>query len=130
MYQLALPAAGRSTIEQGDSSAVLGPADWTLSDSSRPHGASHSPQTSGLPDQPKLATSVTVLIPHHLLPLPRTKVSALMAARIPSGHGMGALAAQLVRQISRHPDRYDPSQAPVLASTVLSLVAGMVAQQL
>lgn len=126
LYQLALPTSGRSAIAQQDRESALRPADFTLLDTSRPHEASHSPVAG----EPGLASSVTVLIPHALLPVPADKVGRLLAARLPSGAGMGALLAGFLLQIARHPEQYQASDAAFLGSTALSLIAATVAQQL
>ncbi len=129
LYQLALPTSGRSAIAQQDRESALRPADFTLLDTSRPHETSHSPLPSGSAE-PGLASSVTVLIPHALLPVPADKVGRLLAARLPSGAGMGALLAGFLLQIARHPEQYRASDAAFLGSTALSLIAATVAQQL
>ncbi|MEV4517590.1 helix-turn-helix domain-containing protein [Dactylosporangium sp. NPDC049525] len=129
LYQLALPTSGRSAIAQQDRESALRPADFTLLDTSRPHEASHHPVASGSA-APELASSVTVLIPHALLPVPRDQVGRLLAARLPSGEGMGALLAGFLLQIARHPGQYQPSDAAFLGSTALSLIAATIAQQL
>ncbi|MGI5243034.1 helix-turn-helix domain-containing protein [Dactylosporangium sp. CA-139066] len=128
LYQLSLPTTGRSVIAQGGRESVLRPADFALVDSSRPHEASHRVHSAG-PSQ-RRAGSITVLVPHAVLPLPRAKVGQLFAARLPSDEGMGALLGQYLLHIAKHPEQYEASDATFLGNTALDLIVAMLARQL
>ncbi|MFC0007631.1 AraC-like ligand-binding domain-containing protein [Micromonospora siamensis] len=125
VYQLALPASGRSALTQDRQEAELRlPAEFTFLDASRPHVASH--WTTG----PDPLDNVTVQIPHRELPLAPDQVRRLVAARLRADEGMGALLAQFVRRIATHPDQYGPADAPTLAGVTLDLVSATLAQHL
>ncbi|GAA2609052.1 helix-turn-helix domain-containing protein [Dactylosporangium fulvum] len=125
-YQLALPVTGESAITQQRHETVLRPAaDFTLIDSSRPHEAKHAPDRPGL-----LAHSVTVIIPRDLLPLPPNKVARLTAARLASDKGMGALLANDLLHITRHPEQFRDVDAGFLARRIVDLVAVTIGQYL
>ncbi|MFC4149718.1 helix-turn-helix domain-containing protein [Micromonospora mangrovi] len=125
VYLVALPVAGRSALVQDRQEVQLSEAsEFTFLDASRPHVASH--RATG----PEPLDNLTVQIPHHELPLPPDRVRRLLAARLRADRGMGALLAQHVRRIARHPEQYAPTDAPVLARVTLDLVSATLAQHL
>ncbi|MCW3815939.1 helix-turn-helix domain-containing protein [Micromonospora sp. DR5-3] len=123
-YQLALTRTGYGAVRQHRQEAVVRGAEFTLLDYSRPFEVRQ--------DAPPGETlnSITVNIPHALLPLPSDKVSKLLAGSICGSTGMGALLAQFLRQIARHPEQYTAADADRLSSILLDLIAATLAQQL
>jgi AraC-like DNA-binding protein len=125
MFTLAWARAGRNRIAQERTETALRPADFTLLDTSRPFRLSGGADSTG-----RQSDAVNLLIPHRLVPLPADKVRSLLAERIPSGQGMAVLLAQYLRQLTEHPEQYQPSDAPFLATLALDLIAATLAQHL
>jgi AraC-like DNA-binding protein len=94
------------------------------------HGAADPYSATDPHPATALASSITVLIPHAVLPLPADRVGSLLAARLPAGTGIGALLAGFLLQILRHPEQYQPADAGFLGATALSLIAATIAEQL
>jgi AraC-like DNA-binding protein len=126
VYQFALPTAGRSAISHGRRESALRAADFTFIDYSRPSRVTHTPDL----DASRTASSLTILFPHSALPLPPRRVDDLLAARLPSGTGIGALLAHHLCHIAEHPDQYQPSDATRLGDIMLDLISSVLAQQL
>ncbi|MEO3778668.1 helix-turn-helix domain-containing protein [Micromonospora sp. B11E3] len=126
VYQVALPLSGASAISARRRDTMLGSGDFTLVDWGRPHAIMHAPGPRGQ----EAASSVTAVIPRALLPLEPDKVDRLSAARISGTEGPGALLAQHLHQITRHPEQFRVSDAPHLADVTLSLVSLLLARHL
>jgi AraC-like DNA-binding protein len=126
IYQMALPLTGDSVITQARQESQLRPAaDFTVLDSSRPHEASHSAERRG-----ELARSLTVIVPHDVVPLPRPTVERLFAGRIASREGMGALLARDLLHIANHPDEFREVDAGYLGRRIIDLIAVTFCQRL
>lgn len=124
LYQLALPITGRSALTQDRREVQMNPSEFTFLDTSRPHVAVHSAL------ERELAATVTVQIPHRELPLHPDRVRRLVAARIPTDHGLAALLAEHVRRIAEHPEQFRPADAAVLGTVAVDLIAATLAQHL
>ncbi len=125
-YHLALLTAGAGSIEQDRRESAIRPGDFTLLSTSRPYEASHGVRSGG----PDPVSSVVVVIPHSLLPIPYDKASRLFGVPMSSAGGMGILVARYLQHISAHPEQYQRSDALFLGNTALDLIAAMLAQQL
>ncbi|MEW2385236.1 helix-turn-helix domain-containing protein [Micromonospora sp. NPDC047707] len=126
VYQIALPFAGTCTISARRCDSAIPNRDFTLVDWGRPHDLSH---TLG-PDGREPAGSVTVVIPRARLPLDPDRVDRLTAARLPGATGPGALLAQHLHHVTRHPEQFTAADAPQLAEITLSLVSMLLARHL
>lgn len=126
IYQLALTVTGSSGISARRQHTVMDNADFTLLDYGRPYRLFHVGDDGGRAS----AASVTAVIPRALLPLPADKLDQLAAGRISGAVGMGALVAQHLDQLTRHPEQYTAAEAPRLAGITLDLVSAMLARQL
>ncbi|MEV6812722.1 helix-turn-helix domain-containing protein [Micromonospora sp. NPDC051296] len=126
MYHLALPLSGSGGVmaERRENELVAG--EFTFVDTSRPHMSTHRAVS---PEQDQL-TTLTILIPHALIPLHPNKVAMIVGARIPATRGIGVLLGQFVRQIITHPEQYDSADAPRLDNIARDLMAATLAQRL
>jgi AraC-like DNA-binding protein len=126
MYQLALPLTGHGGTEQERRENAYVPGHFAFVDTSRPHASSHqarSPQEDTL-------TTLTVLVPHSMIPLHRNQITKLLGASIPATRGIGVLLSQFVQQVVNHPEQYEEGDAPRLNRVARDLVAATVAHQL
>ncbi|SCL31112.1 AraC-type DNA-binding protein [Micromonospora pallida] len=126
IYQLALTLTGSSGISAARRHTMVGRDAFTLLDYGRPHQLFHHADQGGLAP----AASATVVVPRSLLPLPANKIDRLAAGRLSGTEGMGALLAQHLNQLTRHPEQYAASEAPRLAGLTLDLVSALLARQL
>ncbi|MDG4809167.1 helix-turn-helix domain-containing protein [Micromonospora sp. WMMD1120] len=126
MYQFALPLSGHGGLEQERRTSALTPGHFAIVDTSRPHQSSHR----GRSPQESLLTTLTVLVPHHLIPAPPRKIAQLLGTTISATEGMGALVHQFVHQVMTHPEQYQDGDAPFLGTVVRDLLAAAVAQHL
>ncbi|SBT44853.1 AraC-like ligand-binding domain-containing protein [Micromonospora auratinigra] len=126
LYQLALPLSGRGVMTQQRREGRLDPSAFALVDTVRPHESRHGPDGT----TPGTVQTLTVLVPHHALPVPAHRLAALCAVGIPAGTGMGALLAAFLRRIMAHPEQYAAADAPQLDRIALDLIAGTLAGQL
>ncbi|MER7333202.1 MULTISPECIES: helix-turn-helix domain-containing protein [unclassified Micromonospora] len=126
VYQLALTLAGDSAINARRRESTIPVGDLTLIDWSRPHTLTHAGEQEGnLP-----AAAVTAVIPRTLLPLDTDRVDRLAGELISGTEGPGALLAQHLHHISRHPEQFHATQGPRLAEIVLSLISMTLATRL
>ncbi|PZF83966.1 helix-turn-helix domain-containing protein [Micromonospora deserti] len=126
LYQIALTLSGASAISARRRETELGGGDITLLDWGRPHRLAHHSIRGGQ----EQATSVTVTIPRSLLPVHPDRVDRLTATRMSGTEGPGALLAQHLTRITRHPEQFRATDAPRLADLTLSLVATLLAHHL
>lgn len=124
MYQLSLTRLGNGTVNQQRREASVRPAEFTLLDNSRPFVAHHEAP----PDEP--LNTITVNIPHSLLPLSSAKVTNLLGSTLCGSTGMGGLLAQFLRQIASHPEQFATADTSRLGSIALDLISATLAQQL
>ncbi|MGN9777311.1 helix-turn-helix domain-containing protein [Micromonospora sp. H33] len=126
VYQIALPYAGTCTISARRRDSAIPNGDFTLIDWGRPHDLSH---TLG-PDGQETAACVTAVVPRARLPLDPDRVDRLTAARFAGTTGPGALLAQHLHHVTRHPEQFTAADAPQLAEITLSLVSMLLARHL
>ncbi|WP_187398729.1 helix-turn-helix domain-containing protein [Micromonospora sp. WP24] len=126
VYQIALATSGSCAISASRRDTAVPVGDFTLVDWGRPHDLEHAGAADGLTP----AASVTAVIPRALLPLAADKVDRLTAARLCGSAGPGALLAQHLHRITRHPEQFRTTDAPYLADVTLSLVSALLARHL
>ncbi|MER7460069.1 helix-turn-helix domain-containing protein [Micromonospora sp. NPDC126480] len=126
VFQVAMVISGSSEISAHRRATPMGRTDFTLLDWSRPHRLAHR-STRGGREQ---AASVTATFPRALLPISPDRVERMTAALMPGTEGPGALLAQHLNHITRHPEQFRVAAAPRLADLTLSLVAAMLAHHL
>ncbi|MEU4380947.1 helix-turn-helix domain-containing protein [Micromonospora echinofusca] len=126
IYTLALTVDGDGAASQAGQSSVLGPREFIFYDGSRPHGVRHVGDDGGR--QP--ARSVVAIIPHAALPLSPDRLAPLLGGRMSGTEGIGALLAQFLLQIARHPEQYHAADAPRLGTVGLDLVSTMLGRHL
>ncbi|MBM0275380.1 AraC-like ligand-binding domain-containing protein [Micromonospora tarensis] len=126
MYQFALPLSGRGGVEQERRTNPFSPGHFAVVDTSRPHQSSHR----GRSPQESLLTTLTILVPHQLIPVQSNKIAQLLGTNIPATEGMGMLLSQFVNQVMSHPEQYQDSDAPLLGTVVRDLLSATVAQRL
>lgn len=93
-YQLFVQASGGALARQNGHESRLVPGDISLIDLSRPFHCVHSARTA-----------ILVRFPRAMLPLRERDVATVAGVRIPGDRGLGALVADLARQIPHHLDR-------------------------
>lgn len=120
LYQLALTATGRQTIEQGRAYAALGPGDLVLYDSSRPFTATSGPHGDG-------TRALVLQFPRALLPLPDNAVAPLCGTPLDGGAGVGRLLSDLLTGLVEAQADLDPGDLARLGSTVVDLAAAVLA---
>ncbi|MBM7493810.1 AraC-like DNA-binding protein [Micromonospora luteifusca] len=126
MYQFALPLSGHGGMEQERRTSLFTPGHFAVVDTSRPHQSSHQ----GRSQRDDLLTTLTILVPHGLIPLHPDKIARLLATNIPATEGIGVLLSQFVRQILTHPEQYQESDVPLLGTVARNLISAAVAQHL
>ncbi|MEU4780960.1 helix-turn-helix domain-containing protein [Micromonospora sp. NPDC023633] len=126
IYTLALTIDGDGAASQAGRSAVLGPKELIFYDGSRPHGVRHL----GDDDGREPARSVVAVIPHAALPLPPDRLAPLLVGRMSGTEGIGALLAQFLLQIARHPEQYHAGDAARLGAVGLDLASTMLGRHL
>ncbi|MFG1952872.1 helix-turn-helix domain-containing protein [Micromonospora sp. NPDC048830] len=126
VYSLALTTAGRSGISQHGRSSGFDTADFTFYDCSQPHEVSHVSRDAGR----EAATTVAALIPHAALPLPVDRLAPLFAGRLSGSAGLGALLADYLVRITRHPEQYHAADADRLGTVGLDLISTMLGRYL
>lgn len=120
---LSLPLSGALRVARGDEQAVYCPGSLCVVDTSRPidvHGGDDSSPHTG----------VGLEVPKALLPLPRTQLDKVAKLRLPTREGFGALLAQLLTQLARGADSYQPADGPRLGAVVVDLLSALFAHAL
>lgn len=126
VFQVAMVISGASEISARRRATPMARSDFTLIDWSRPHRLEHRSVRGGQ----EQAASVTATFPRALLPISADRVERLTAARMSGTEGPGALLAQHLNHITRHPEQFRGADAPRLADLTLSLIATMLAHHL
>lgn len=126
VYQLALTLTGSSTITAHRRDTALRNVDFTLIDWGRPHRIFHASADGGR----QQAASVTAVIPRAMLRLDPNKLDRVSGARMSGAQGMGALVAQHLNQLTRHPEQYDSTEAPRLAGITVDLISALLARHI
>ncbi|MFI2735619.1 helix-turn-helix domain-containing protein [Streptomyces sp. NPDC018711] len=122
-YQLALVTAGSAWYAQGDSEAELHAGDMVLWDTSRPYKSS-----SGLDGS--TVDALVLQIPKARMPLPSQQIDRLLARRMSSGTGMGAILAPFLVSLAGNGPDCRPLDLAVLANTAVELAFSCLGQQL
>lgn len=120
---VSLPLSGALRTVRGEEEAEYGPDSLCVVDTSRTvdvHGGDGS-----LPH-----TGVGLEVPKALLPLPRNRLNHVTDLRLSAGEGFGALLRQLLTQLARGTDAYQPADGPRLGSVVVDLLSALFAQAL
>ncbi|MEO3753172.1 helix-turn-helix domain-containing protein [Streptomyces sp. B6B3] len=118
-YHLSLTLRGTLSISQAGRSAVHGPHDMYIVNTSRPWDC-HNTQ----------ARAVCLEVPRRLLPLPSAKVDRLVTSRLSGRDGPGALLAGALRRLTRDTAAFRPADGPRLETVVLDLFAATLAHRL
>ncbi|MPY47629.1 AraC-like ligand-binding domain-containing protein [Streptomyces acidicola] len=120
---LSLPLSGALRAVRGEEEAVYGPDSLCVVDTSRPveiHGG----------DDLLRHTGVGLEVPKALLQLPRNRLDQVTGLRLSAQEGFGALLAQLLQQLARGTDSYQPADGPRLGSVVVDLLSALFAHAL
>ncbi|MBO1331402.1 helix-turn-helix domain-containing protein [Streptomyces sp. VRA16 Mangrove soil] len=122
-YQLGLVTRGSAWYAQGDSEAELYAGDMVLWDTSRPY-KSGSGLDGGTVD------ALVLQIPKARMPLPSQQIDRLLARRMSSGTGMGAILAQFLVSLAGSGPDCRPLDLGVLANSAVELAVSCLSQQL
>ncbi|MEW2385237.1 helix-turn-helix domain-containing protein [Micromonospora sp. NPDC047707] len=126
VFQVAMVLSGASAISARRRETSMTRSDLTLVDWSRPHRLMHDSARDGR----EQASSITAVFPRALLPVPPDRADRLVASRMSGTEGPGALLAQHLNHLTRHPEQFRDADAPRLAEVTLSLVAMLLAHHL
>ncbi|MBP8532835.1 helix-turn-helix domain-containing protein [Streptomyces sp. MK37H] len=120
---ISLPLSGALRAVRGEEEAVYGPDSLCVVDTSRPvdiHGG----------DDATPHTGVGLEVPKALLPLPRNQLDQVAHLRLSAQDGFGFLLAQLLTQLARGTDSYQPPDGPRLGTVVVDLLSALIAHAL
>lgn len=112
---------GRVIVAQDGREAVLGRADFTFIDLSRPGHWACPGDRHGM---------VAVVFPRSLLPLTAKETADLTAVRFSGRQGTGALISSLIRKLARHLDELDPTDGFRLSTALMDLLTVSMAGRL
>ncbi|MGC4748648.1 helix-turn-helix domain-containing protein [Micromonospora sp. DT201] len=126
LYMLALTIRGVGTSSQDGRQSEIRAGEFTFYDASRPHDVGHHATE---PEQDQ-ATSIITMIPHAALPLPPERMAALYGGRMSGSEGIGALLAQFLLQVTRHPEQYHAADASRLGAVGLDLATTLLGRHL
>jgi AraC-like DNA-binding protein len=112
LWQIDLMTRGRARVEQGRSTADLGPADLVLIDPARPVRFAST-----------AATHVTMLVPRRELRIRPGDVTRLAGVRVRGDCGPGALVSSLVRDMARSLTGFRAGEADRSAAAVIELIS-------
>ncbi|MEU8282867.1 helix-turn-helix domain-containing protein [Micromonospora sp. NPDC048905] len=126
MYEFALPLSGHGGVEQERRTNLFTPGQFAVVDTSRPHRSSHQ----GRSRLEGLLTTLTILVPHGLVPLHPDKIAQLLGTNISAVEGMGALLSNFVHQVLGHPEQYQERDVPLLGIVARDLISATLAQRL
>lgn len=122
-YQLFLVHDNPVRLRQQRNDSLLQAGDMSLFDTS-------SPYTTEFLDVGGLTRLTILFLPRDALPLPRSQVERLLAARLPARTGSGALLAHYLTGLREHAGDCHPADLPRLGSIGLDLAAAFVAGRL
>lgn len=118
-WQIELMVRGRARVEQGHSTAELGPADLTLVDPARPVRFAST-----------ASTHVSILVPRQRMRLRPGDAARLTGVRIKGDSGPGALVSSMARDMVRSLGGFRPGQAERSAAAVIELISVALEAQL
>lgn len=119
LWMLALIVKGTMQREQGGNRVDPRPGDLVLYDTSQPFWASIATDDS--------AQSIVLHLPRRAVPVPEQALRRLVATRLPSATGVGALLGQLLSGLVSQGPELDTGQIPRLTSAVLDLTTAFLA---
>lgn len=122
VYILALCVRGGLTMSQRRNETHLEPGQLTVFDTSRPLSSEAGVLTSGMTEV------LNLNVPKQLLPLPADKVDSLLATRLPSEHGLGAVVADTLRSIRNQAPYCTPADAARLGTVALDLLVALLSR--
>jgi AraC-like DNA-binding protein len=120
LWELALVSGGSMRVEQDRSEAVLEAGDLVLYDTSRPFDSTAIATTGP-------ARAVILHLPRRALPVPEQALRSLVARRIPSQTGPGALLGGFLRGLAAQAATFNTPQAGRLGSAAIDLAAAFLA---
>ncbi|WP_452746370.1 AraC-like ligand-binding domain-containing protein [Streptomyces bluensis] len=120
---ISLPLSGALRAVRGEEEAVYGPDSLCVIDTSRPVDVYGG-------DDASLHTGVGLEVPKALLPVPRNQVDQAARLRLSAQDGFGSLLAQLLTQLARDTDSYQPTDGPRLGTVVVDLLSALIAHAL
>ncbi|GAA2096743.1 helix-turn-helix domain-containing protein [Actinomadura alba] len=118
-YLLGVVQNGSYEFSQLDRESTFGVRDLILFDSSYPFHVRHQG-----------GTHVMFRFPKKLLPLPFSKVTPLLATRLPRQEGIGDILAHCLFEVTREPSRYRPSEITRLLNIALDLLTTLLSHEL
>lgn len=122
-YELALIVGSEMWISQGGKDTLMGAGDLVMWETSHPY-------EGGALDGPVPAQAIIVHLPRSGLPLPSGKVDTLVASRMPSGGGIGAILASYLRTLVREAPSMALQEAKQLGAATLDLALAFLAHLL
>ncbi|MCZ4125150.1 helix-turn-helix domain-containing protein [Streptomyces sp. H39-S7] len=120
-YMLALMTEGSMSIAQRRNHARLATGDMVLWDSTHPYEAAVGRGTD-------LVRVVIMHLPRRALPLPSDKVDRVLAQRLSSESGFGAILGQFIGTLGSYGPECEPSELSRLGNTALDLAAAGIAR--
>lgn len=121
-YQLMLALRGDIGLEQHGRTAVAGPGQMILCDSSRPF-------RSWMDGAGEQAVGLLAQFPKALLPLGPRDAERLLAARVDARGGVGALYAGFLTRLGTAAAGYRADDAPRLGGVLLDLATALLAHE-
>lgn len=122
-YRLVLTRRGRMSLSHAGRSALIGPRDLALYDTSLPFEGRRGSRAG-------IDESVMVTFPRALLPLPARVVRQILGARLPGQGGIGALVYDVITRVADDMAGYRAADATRVSDAMLSLTAAMIARHL
>ncbi|MGW2157964.1 AraC-like ligand-binding domain-containing protein [Nonomuraea sp. NPDC001699] len=122
-YELALIVGSSMWISQGGNDTRMGAGDLVMWDTSHPY-------EGGAFDGPGPARAIIVHLPKSELPLPSSKVDALLAHAVPAGGGFGAILAGYLRTLVREAQSMSLPDVKRLGAATLDLALAFLAHLL
>ncbi|MFD7320146.1 helix-turn-helix domain-containing protein [Streptomyces sp. NPDC059875] len=122
-YQLSLTLSGDMWISQAGRDTAVGAGDLMVYDSSLPF-------LGGTRSEDGRLGHIVAQFPKALLPLPSREAERLVALRMASDSGFGAMLAQFLVRLATDGASFDETDAPRLTRMLLDLLAGTAGRHL
>ncbi|MER6693577.1 helix-turn-helix domain-containing protein [Streptomyces minutiscleroticus] len=123
LYHVTIPLMGSNGISHADLEALHGPYDMHIVDSSRPFDIH-------VVDSLTPARMVGIEVPKALLPLPPRAIERLLARKLSTQEGMGALLAGFLTELVKDTAPYGPTDGPRLQTIIVDLLSAVLAHQI
>ncbi|MFE0256154.1 helix-turn-helix domain-containing protein [Streptomyces sp. NPDC059010] len=117
---VSLPLQGILGASQNDHEIVSEPSTLCVINTSRPLTV-----TAG--EDGRAHSGIGLEVPRALLPLSSNRADRLIPCRIPAQHGIAALLAQFLHQVTSDASSYTPSDGPRIAVIVVDLLSAVFA---